>query len=96
MLPICSEKNLLALMKLEMALNEEDTDKQSTVQDVKALVAALQLERQKALSQIVFGQSNQNYHFKECFEQLQSQISNLTIDLDFSQALQEHLVLPFT
>ena len=53
-----------------MALNEEDTDKQSTVQDVKALVAAMQLECQKALTQIVFGQSNQNYHFKECFEQL--------------------------
>ena len=42
-------------MKLEMALNEEDTDKQSTVQDVKALVAAMQLECQKALMQIVFG-----------------------------------------
>ena len=30
-LPVCSEKNLLALMKLEMALNEEDTDKQMTI-----------------------------------------------------------------
>ena len=44
----------------------------------------------------MFAQANQNFHFKECFEQLQGQISNLTIDLDFTQAVQEHLVLPFT
>ena len=43
-LPVRSEKNLLALLKLELALNEEDTDKQSTVQDIKALMAAVQLE----------------------------------------------------
>ena len=43
-LPVRSEKNLLALLKLELALDEEDTDKQSTVQDIKALMAAVQLE----------------------------------------------------
>jgi len=45
------------------------------------------VQTQKALIQIVFAQANQNFHFKACFEQLQQQISNLTIDLDFSQAL---------
>ena len=83
-LPVCSDKNLLALIKMEIVLSEEDPDKQATVQDVKALLAAIQLETQRALTQIVFAQANQNFHFKECFEQLQSQISNLTIDLDFS------------
>lgn len=37
---MCSEKNLLALIKLEMVISEEDTDRQSTVQDVKALMAS--------------------------------------------------------
>ena len=95
-LPICTDANLLSLVKLEILLDEEDADKAQTVQDIKALLAAVQLQTQKALMQIVFAQANQNYHFKECFEQLQQQISNLSIDLDFSQALQEQLVIPFT
>ena len=71
MLPICTEQNLLSLVKLEILLDEEDADKAQTVQDIKALLAAIQLQTQKALMQIVFAQANQNYHFKECFEQLQ-------------------------
>ena len=51
---------MLALIKMEMVISDEDTDKQSTVQDVKALVATIQLEAQKSLTQIVYAQANQN------------------------------------
>ena len=34
----------MALIKMEMMISEEDTDRQSTVQDVKALMAATQIE----------------------------------------------------
>ena len=48
------------------------------------------------MTQIVYAQAHQNFQFKDCFDQLQTQISSLTIDLDFMQALQQNLVLPFT
>ena len=44
MLPVRSEKNLLALIKAEIVLHHEDIDKVQTVQEVKALIAAVQLE----------------------------------------------------
>ena len=53
-LPICTEHNLLALLKIEIVLSDEDADKVSTVQDVKALMAAIQSEVQKSLVQVVF------------------------------------------
>jgi len=40
-LPINSEKNLLALVKMELAINPDDEDKQTTAEDVKALINAL-------------------------------------------------------
>ena len=43
-LPINSDNNLLALVKIELIISEEDEDKQMTSQDIKALVSALQLE----------------------------------------------------
>jgi len=55
---------------MEMVISDEDTDKQSTVQDVKALVATIQLEAQKSLTQIVYAQANQNLNFKECLDHL--------------------------
>ena len=61
---------MLALIKMEMVISDEDTDKQSTVQDVKALVATIQLEAQKSLTQIVYAQANQNLNFKECLDHL--------------------------
>ncbi len=53
-LPVCTDSNLLALMKIEIVLDEEETERQQAVQDIKALIAAIQLETQKALTQIVF------------------------------------------
>ena len=52
-LPINSDNNLLALVKIELIISEEDEDKQMTSQDIKALVSALQLEASRVLSQNV-------------------------------------------
>ena len=87
-LPINSENQLLGLLKMELIISDEDDDKQVTSQDVKALISALQLEASRVLSQNVYTQARQNNQFKECFDQLQTQINSLTIDLDFMQALQ--------
>ena len=53
-LPINSDNNLLALVKIELIISEEDEDKQMTSQDIKALVSALQLEASRVLSQNVY------------------------------------------
>ena len=48
-LPINSEKNLLALVKIELAINQDDEDKHSTAEDIKALINALFLKTLGAL-----------------------------------------------
>ena len=40
-LPVCSEMSLLALLKLEIELEDSDAEKAQTVQDIKALVAGV-------------------------------------------------------
>ena len=53
-LPINSERNLLALVKIELAINQDDEDKQTTAEDIKALVNALQLDASRILTTIVY------------------------------------------
>jgi hypothetical protein len=40
-LPICSDRALLALIRMELEIGEEEMEKQLKVQDVKAIVASL-------------------------------------------------------
>lgn len=53
-LPIFSEKALLAVVRMELTVSDEDPDLQTTIQDVKALAIALATETSKVLSQVVF------------------------------------------
>ena len=41
-------------------------------------------------------EAKQNRHFGECFNQLKRQNQSLTLDIDFMQAVQQQLVIPFT
>jgi hypothetical protein len=43
-LPIFSEKALLAVVRIELTVLEEDLDLSATVQDIKALTGALAIE----------------------------------------------------
>ena len=51
---ICSNKNLLALAKLEMTIRDECEDYDITGHDVKALLTTIQLEASKCLQQVVY------------------------------------------
>lgn len=79
-----------------MTLNSEDLDKQSTMTDIKALLNTVAIEGSKVLTEIVYAQSHQSFQFKECLEHLQTQVSSLTMNIDFMQALQYNLIIPFT
>ena len=57
-LPINSDRHLLALVKVELIIDQNDEDKLMTSQDVKALVSALQLEASRVLTQIVYAQAH--------------------------------------
>ena len=57
-LPINSDRHLLALVKVELIIDQNDEDKQMTSQDVKALVSALQLEASRVMTQIVYAQAH--------------------------------------
>ena len=72
---------------MELAINSDDEDKHTTAEDIKALINTLQLDASRILTTIVYAQAHQNFQFKDCFDQMQTQISSLTIDLDFMQAL---------
>ena len=51
---ICSNKNLLALAKLDLTIRDECDDYDMTGHDVKALLTTIQLEASKCLQQVVY------------------------------------------
>jgi hypothetical protein len=45
---------------------------------------------------VVFAQAHLNFQFKDCFDKIQTQVGNLTQDLDYLGAVQQFLIIPFT
>lgn len=59
------------------------------------MVQALQFEIGRILKEEI-DQASQQQQFRESFVELRNKISSLQVDIDFIQAVQEGLILPFT